>query len=95
MARPLPDRVPCTVISGVVVSECVLPFCTVRAPVIVPPLFLTYRASASLRLRPPPELPPVWSVPHEKRPVVASHINLLVPAVSQSTRPAPEKLRVA
>ncbi len=43
----------------------------------------------------PPELPAVESVPHEKRPVVASQSSLLVAPVSQSVRPAPEKDLVA
>ncbi len=38
---------------------------------------------------------PDWSVPQEKRPVVASQRSLLEPAVSQSVRPAPENDLVA
>ncbi len=65
----------------------------------IDPVSVEFTLSAvPFRLNPWPavsELPPVWSVPHEKRPVVASHSNLLVVLLSQSLRPAPEKLRVA
>ncbi len=60
----------------------------------IDPVSVEFTLSAvPFRLNPWPavsELPPVWSVPHEKRPVVASHSSLLVPAVSQSVlRPKP------